>query len=70
MFFLKKWRKAGGRQIQEELKFKMSVSTREMRSSWGDTHMFNEELGQPVLLLYTFFQFSQEKTKRREEKTS
>lgn len=30
--------------------------------------MFNEELGQSVLLLDTFFQFSQEKTKRREGK--
>lgn len=28
--------------------------------------MFDEELCQPVLLLDTFFQFSQEKTKRRE----
>lgn len=30
--------------------------------------MFNEELGQSVLLLDAFFQFSQEKTKRGEEK--
>lgn len=31
----------------------------------GSTHVFNKELGQSVLLLDTFFQFSQEKTKRR-----
>lgn len=31
----------------------------------GNTHMFNKELCQFVLLLDTFFQFSQEKTKRR-----
>lgn len=31
----------------------------------GSTHMFNKELCQSVLLLDTFFQFSQEKTKRR-----
>lgn len=32
----------------------------------GSTHVLNEELCQSVLLLDTFFQFGQEKTKRRE----
>lgn len=32
----------------------------------ANTHMFNKELCQSVLLLDTFFQFSQEKAKRRE----
>lgn len=50
---------------KEGRSFRMSgLAPREMGDSQAHTHVFNEELGQSVLLLDTFFQFSQEKTKR------
>lgn len=63
------------KQSQEELKragiLKMSVlAPGEMGDSQGNTHMFNEELSQSVLLLDTFFQFSQEKTKGEKRRKS